>query len=167
MRKCLQFVFCLEIIVFFAGNAAKCQTIVHENLPVIQFGAGIYDIRRSNATSELQIEVFFPTKLSFIRPMASVMASGKRDMFASIGTGIPIRLSNTFVFLPSLCGGIYQHGSGTELGYAMEFRSNLEITYELTNHSYIGIGVYHFSNGSLSKTNPGLESLLLSYSFLP
>ncbi|MDE3058761.1 MAG: acyloxyacyl hydrolase [Bacteroidota bacterium] len=95
------------------------------------------------------------------------MATGKRDLFVSIGAGIPIKLSSALVFLPSLCGGIYHHGNGTELGYAMEFRSDIEITYELTQRSSVGVGIYHFSNGSLSKTNPGLESLLLSYTYLP
>ncbi len=165
MCKCLHWIISLSTIAIIF-EPLQGQTIIHQNSTIIQIGAGLYDFRRPSVTSELQVEIFLPTKLSIIRPMAGILTTGTRDLYASVGAGIPVSLSGNFVLLPSIGGGIYKHGNGTELGYAMEFCSDLEITYELANHSYIGVGIYHFSNGSLSKTNPGLESLLLSYSFL-
>jgi hypothetical protein len=165
MSRCLRCIIFLGTIAFIP-ELLQGQTIIHQNSAIVQVSTGLYDFRRPSVTSELQVEVFFPLKLNIIRPMAGILATGTRDVYASVGAGIPVSLSGNFVLLPSIGGGIYKHGNGTELGYAMEFCSDLEITYELANHSYIGVGIYHFSNGSLSKTNPGLESLLLSYSFL-
>lgn len=168
IRKCVRHTIYASVVAFiWSTSTLYGQILLHSNSPVVQIGAGMYDVRRPSKTSELQIQAFFPSKLDMIRPMAGIMVTGTRDMYASVGLGIPIRLSESFVFLPSFGGGVYKHGKGTELGYVMEFRSDIEVSYQLINHSYIGIGIYHFSNGSLSKTNPGLESLLLSYSFLP
>ncbi len=66
-------------------------------------------------------------------------------------------------FTPSFGAGIYNDGSGKELGNDLQFRTSLEISYELKNKNRIGISFSHISNANLGSKNPGVEILTISY----
>jgi len=68
-----------------------------------------------------------------------------------------------FFFTPSFGAGIYNDGSGKELGNDLQFRTSLEISYELKNKNRIGISFSHISNANLGSKNPGVEILTISY----
>ena len=72
------------------------------------------------------------------------------------------RKSN-FYFTPSFGAGIYNDGSGKKLGNDIQFRSSIEVSYELKNKNRIGISLSHISNANLGDKNPGVEILSLSY----
>ena len=66
-------------------------------------------------------------------------------------------------FTPSFGLGIYDDGSGKKLGNDLQFRTSLEMSYELKNKNRIGISFSHISNANLGDKNPGVEVLSLSY----
>ena len=68
-----------------------------------------------------------------------------------------------FFFTPSFGAGIYNDGSGKELGNDLQFRTSLEISYELKNKNRIGVSLSHISNANLGDKNPGVEILSFSY----
>ncbi len=68
-----------------------------------------------------------------------------------------------YFFTPSFGAGIYEDGSGKKLGNDLQFRTSLEISYELKNSNRIGISFSHISNANLGDKNPGVEILSLSY----
>ena len=68
-----------------------------------------------------------------------------------------------FYFTPSFGAGIYDDGSGKKLGNDLQFRTSLEVTYELKNKNRIGISLSHISNANLGNKNPGVEILSFSY----
>ena len=72
------------------------------------------------------------------------------------------RKSN-FYLTPSFGAGIYNDGSGKKLGNDIQFRSSIEVSYELKNKNRIGISLSHISNANLGDKNPGVEILSLSY----
>tara|TARA_B100000989_G_scaffold274747_1_gene233793 strand:+ start:2562 stop:3089 length:528 start_codon:yes stop_codon:yes gene_type:complete len=72
------------------------------------------------------------------------------------------RKSN-FYFTPSFGAGIYNDGSGKKLGNDIQFRSSIEVSYELKNKNRIGMSLSHISNANLGDKNPGVEILSLSY----
>ena len=50
-----------------------------------------------------------------------------------------------------------------KLGNSIEFRTTLEISYQLKNNNRIGLSFGHISNSNLGANNPGVEILSLSY----
>ena len=68
-----------------------------------------------------------------------------------------------FFFTPSFGAGIYDDGSGKKLGNDLQFRTSLELSYELKNKNRIGISFSHISNANLGDKNPGVEILSFSY----
>ena len=58
---------------------------------------------------------------------------------------------------------MYDAGDGKKLGHDIEFRTTIEISYELNNKNRIGLSFGHISNAGLGDNNPGVEILSLSY----
>ena len=80
----------------------------------------------------------------------------------NLGQLLEGRKSN-FYLTPSFGAGIYNDGSGKKLGNDIQFRSSIEVSYELKNKNRIGISLSHISNANLGDKNPGVEILSLSY----
>ena len=80
----------------------------------------------------------------------------------NIGTLFTGDLSN-FIFTPSPGVGYYDEGDGKKLGSNIEFRTTLEVSYQLKNENRIGFSYGHISNANTGDSNPGVEVLCISY----
>ncbi len=49
-------------------------------------------------------------------------------------------------FLPSFTPGLYSKGNGKDLGHVIEFKSELQISLDLSNNSQLGFSYNHLSN---------------------
>ena len=95
---------------------------------------------------------------------ASVTTSG--DVWVGLGAVYNIPLQNDRIYGQlSLLPGIYQRGSGPDLGHEVEFRSGIEFGYQADSGMRIGLSFDHRSNLDFGKINPGLETLQLRVSF--
>ena len=72
-------------------------------------------------------------------------------------------LDNELFIIPNFAAGVYGEGDGKDLGGAIEFRSGIEIAYQLPNTHRIGVALNHVSNASIYDKNPGAETLLINY----
>ena len=70
---------------------------------------------------------------------------------------------NKWNLTPSFGLGYYDDGDGKKLGNKLEFRTTLEISYQLINNDRIGISLGHISNANIGNKNPGVEIISLSY----
>lgn len=96
-------------------------------------------------------------------PIAGVMAAADGSMYAYAGARVERPLGRRWLFSPSLAAGLYYRDTGKILGGVLEFRSGLELAYELKPGRHLGAALYHLSNGSFYDSNPGTESLLVTY----
>ena len=71
--------------------------------------------------------------------------------------------SSNFILTPSFGAGYYDDGDGKKLGYNIEFRTTLEVSYQLKNENRIGFSLGHISNANIANENPGVEVLSFSY----
>jgi hypothetical protein len=83
-------------------------------------------------------------------------------LYDNVGTLIKGKTSN-FIFSPSFAAGIYDDGSGKKLGNTIQFRTTIEIGYQLANKNRIALSFGHISNANLGEKNPGVEIFSLSY----
>ena len=66
-------------------------------------------------------------------------------------------------FTPSFAPGLYHKGDGKDLGHVLEFKSEVQLSYELSKTSSLGISYNHVSNASLGDKNPGANSYMFNY----
>ena len=66
-------------------------------------------------------------------------------------------------FTPSFTPGIYHEGDGKDLGHLIEFKSELQISLDLSKTSELGFSYNHISNASLGDKNPGANSYMFNF----
>ena len=65
-------------------------------------------------------------------------------------------------FTPSFTPGLYHEGNGKDLGHLIEFKSELQISLDLSKTSELGFSYNHLSNASLGDKNPGANSYMFN-----
>jgi hypothetical protein len=134
--------------------------------------AGEHNVLDGGDGSAAGVEIFYaPRKFHFLpklvpplAPVAGLLVASRGSLYVYGGVRTEIPLGKRWVATPSFAAGIFHRGSGQELGGPVEFRSSLELAYELSDSSRIGLSLSHLSNGGLYDRNPGTESLVLVWS---
>tara|TARA_E500000178_G_scaffold278258_1_gene277707 strand:- start:852 stop:1382 length:531 start_codon:yes stop_codon:yes gene_type:complete len=148
------------------------------------FGIGLYDVKfdgsEKNQATDFRYEYRSDKTLFDIGPKEDNFFFLKpffgfeytNDSASYILTGIYIEDNlgelfegneNKLFFTPSFGAGIYNDGSGKKLGNDLQFRTSLEVSYQLENKNRIGISFSHISNANLGDKNPGVEIISFSY----
>ena len=68
-----------------------------------------------------------------------------------------------FTITPSFAPGYYNSGDGKDLGSALEFKSEIQMSLNLSNSTEFGMSYNHISNASLGDKNPGANSCMLNF----
>ena len=66
-------------------------------------------------------------------------------------------------FTPSFAPGLYHEGDGKDLGHVLEFKSEIQFSYEISKDTNIGLSYNHISNASLGDKNPGANSYMFNF----
>ena len=69
----------------------------------------------------------------------------------------------SFTFTPSFAPGLYHEGDGKDLGHVLEFKSEVQISFDLSQSSKLGFSYNHVSNASLGDKNPGANSYMFNF----
>ena len=64
---------------------------------------------------------------------------------------------------PSFAPGYYNKGDGKDLGHALEFKSEVQLSLDLPKSSQLGFSYNHLSNASLGDKNPGANSYMFNF----
>jgi hypothetical protein len=158
----ITFFLCVIVFLFIFRNETKAQ----EDVNYIAFSAAVFDVlQQNNAAFEGRVE-FQLNKIDWaVKPFSGLMTN--TDGAVHIYTGIFIELPLTsFLFIkPSFAPGLYYHNNSKDLNFVLEFRSQFEIGLKLEDGIKFGVSFNHISNASLGSTNPGVESIAISYYF--
>ena len=148
------------------------------------FGIGIYDVKfdgsEKNQASDFRYEYRSDKTLFdigpeednffFLKPFFGFEYTSDSASYILTGIYIEDNLGELFegnesklFFTPSFGAGIYNDGSGKKLGNDLQFRTSLEVSYQLENKNRIGISFSHISNANLGDKNPGVEIISFSY----
>ena len=171
----------MKTLIFFL-LVLMCSPVVSKGYDV--FGFGYYDVKfdgnkydgawdyRYERRFDYSLYEIGPSSYEFfnIKPFAGIEGTSDSAYFFIAGVYLDDNVgslltgeSSNFIFTPSFGTGYYKDGDGKKLGNSIEFRSTLEISYQLKNNNRIGLSLGHISNANLGATNPGAEVLSLSY----
>ena len=64
---------------------------------------------------------------------------------------------------PSFTPGLYNKGDGKDLGHPLEFKSEVQMSVNLTEGTNLGLSYNHVSNASLGDKNPGANSYMFNF----
>ena len=169
-------IFISILIIFFSNSLASQGTNV--------FGLGTYDIKFDGSSKNQAIDFRYEYRSNkslidigpeednffFLKPFFGIEFTNDSASYFLTGIYFEDNLGelldgdkSRLFFTPSFGAGIYNDGSGKNLGNDLQFRTSLELSYELQNKNRIGISFSHISNANLADKNPGVEILNISY----
>ena len=81
-----------------------------------------------------------------------------------IYTGFQTTYRNgSFNVTPSFTPGLYDKGNGKDLRHVLEFKTEIQISYNISKKSEIAFSYNHISNADLGENNPGANSYMFNY----
>ncbi len=128
----------------------------------LALGLGGFGIAKDGTATEGRVEYRLEEIGYNIGPMLGVMFTSDASIYVYGGLFLDLEFGN-WVVMPNLAAGAYFGGNGKDLGHVIEFRSGVEFAYRFSNRSRLGIAFSHISNANIGDSNPGAESLVLTY----
>ena len=64
---------------------------------------------------------------------------------------------------PSFAPGYYNYGNGKDLGHPLEFKTEVQVSFDLSKSTQMGVSYNHISNASLGTKNPGANSYMFNF----
>ena len=132
----------------------------------VTFSGGYFDVnRRKDGSGEFSLEYRSDAELWIFKPFAHAAYVTNGMSFFGAGVLIDLQVGDNWIIQPSFAPTWWRGDSDDlDLGYALAFRSRLEIAYRFPDKSRLGLSFSHSSNAHLGDTNPGTESLLVNVS---
>ena len=158
----------ITLLLFFPHNLKSDEIKKLPSEHEYNFYSGLFDFSDKGKKSTiigLQHQNENLTRESFLGTLSPVTgAMITTDNAAYFYTGIQAQYKIGKVNLtPSFTPGIYEQGDGKDLGHLIEFKSEIQISLDLSNTSELGFSYNHISNASLGDKNPGANSYMFNF----
>jgi lipid A 3-O-deacylase len=125
--------------------------------------AGIHHFNDNRITAEGRIEYRSDIDLFVFRPFSGFTMTNDRAMYGYGGLFMDLFFGRRLVLQPSFAVGAYAKGNGLDLGHWIQVRTQLELAWRFDDRSRLGFSLNHISNAGIGDTNPGIESVGLTY----
>ena len=171
MRK-IAFNFLILLISFsffsFANSADEKIEKINNNETEINFFTGMFDFSDDGQRASLvgvqhqNEELYRNSFLGKLSPITGGFLTKKNALY--LYTGIQAEYELGFLTItPSFAPGYYNEGSGKDLGFPIEFKTEVQMSFNLGDSSQMGMSYNHISNASIGKKNPGANSYMFNF----
>ena len=118
--------------------------------------AGVFGIQHQNE------DLFRKSFLGKLSPITGGFLTENSAFY--LYTGVQAEYELGFLTItPSFAPGYYNYGDGKDLGYPLEFKSEIQMTFNLSDSAHLGMSYNHISNASLGTKNPGANSYMFNF----
>ena len=100
--------------------------------------------------------------LGNLSPITGGFITEKNAMYFYTGAQAEYDLG-LFTITPSFAPGYYNSGNGKDLGSALEFKTEVQMSMNLSDSTEFGMSYNHISNASLGDKNPGANSYMINF----
>ena len=118
--------------------------------------AGLFGMQHQN--ENLTRDSFLGT----LSPVTGFMITENNAGYVYTGVQAQYSIGNLNI-TPSFSPGLYGEGDGKDLGHVLEFKSELQLSLDLSSNSQLGFSYNHISNASLGDKNPGANSYTFNF----
>ena len=166
MRKIISIMF-LTFISFLGSYYTYAEEVLKKNENELNLLTGMFDFsdgKQSAGVLGLQHQnenLFRNSILGKLSPITGGFLT--ENSAAYLYTGIQTEYELGFLTItPSFAPGYYHEGNGKDLGSPLEFKSEVQMTFNLSDTTHIGMSYNHISNASLGDKNPGANSYMFN-----
>lgn len=92
-----------------------------------------------------------------LTPLAGGLQHGQSAYMIYAGVQKKFKFKR-FGIIPSFAPGYYNNGDEIDLGYDLQFKTQVELTLDLINGYTFSYAWNHISNANLGDTNPGVDN---------
>ena len=107
-------------------------------------------------------DLFRKSFLGRLSPITGGFITEKNAFYLYSGVQAEYELG-PLVITPSFAPGYYSYGDGKDLGYPLEFKSEVQVSLDLSDTTKLGMSYNHISNASLGTKNPGANSYMFNF----
>jgi len=107
-------------------------------------------------------DLFRKTFLGRLSPITGGFITEKNAFYLYSGVQAEYELG-PLVITPSFAPGYYSYGDGKDLGFPLEFKSEVQVSLDLSESTQFGVSYNHISNASLGTKNPGANSYMFNF----
>ena len=135
----------------------------------LSFYSGMFDFSDNGKRAVLfgiqhqNEELFRESFLGILSPVTGGMITTDNAIYIYSGVQAEYDIG-ALKFTPSFTPGLYNEGDGKDLGHPLEFKSELQLSFNSSQNTMLGMSYNHISNASLGDNNPGASSY--SFNFL-
>lgn len=163
------------VLIAAAAVAIAAVGAEEKDMPAtVGAGAGYYDVLDNSPhdpAADFRLEYrsgkgFLPQswrRYVNLKPFVGAEATSDGALYGLAGLYYEVPITKNIHIIPSIGAGLYHDGDGKDLGSAIEFRSQVELSYQLPDMSRVGLSFGHISNAGIGNRNPGVEIVSLAY----
>ena len=156
------------LILFSTTSTADEVKLDENNNTKLNFYTGMFDFSDEGKKSGLfglqhqNVDLRRDTFLGNLSPITGAMITEANATYFYTGVQAQYKIGAIDI-TPSFAPGYYNEGNGKDLGHALEFKSEVQLSLELPKQSKIGFSYNHLSNASLGDKNPGANSYMFNF----
>ena len=168
MRKIALVILVALISFSFLGFSNSADEKLNENETELNFFTGMFDFSdTTQAAGVLGLQhqnddLFRNSFLGKLSPITGGFLTEKSAFYLYTGAQAEYNLG-LITITPSFAPGYYNSGDGKDLGSALEFKSEIQVSLDLSDSTELGISYNHISNASLGDKNPGANSYMINF----
>ena len=163
-----KFLFPIILIVGMGSIALAEEKALEVQNHQMNFYSGMFDFSDQKQRAVLvgfqhqNEELYRDTFLGTLSPITGGFITENQALYAYTGVewNFDIGLLN---LTPSFAPGLYGEGDGKDLGHILEFKSEVQASFNLSENSQLGMSYNHISNASLGDKNPGANSYMFNF----
>ena len=160
------FITLLITISTFKVNAEELE--IKDPSTQLNFYTGMFDFSDDGKSSTLigfqhqNENLNRNTFLGNLSPITGALFTA--DSAGYIYTGVQAKYNVGFLdIIPSFTPGLYHEGDGKDLGHMLEFKSEVQLSLDVSQSSKLGFSYNHISNASIGDKNPGANSYMFNF----
>ncbi len=160
--------FVIALITFFSSQFLKAEELNLNDNTEFNVYTGMFDFSDEGKRSTLigfqhqNENLNRDTFLGNLSPITGAMITSDNATYFYTGIQAQYSIGNINI-TPSFTPGYYNAGNGKDLGHALEFKSEVQLSLNLPKNSQFGFSYNHLSNASLGDKNPGANSYMFNF----
>ena len=161
--------FCLSLFLIFLAFSVNAEELEYNDQRTeFSVYTGVFDFSDDGKSSTLvgfqhqNENLNRDTFLGNLSPITGALITA--DNAGYIYTGVETQYNLGFLNVtPSFAPGLYHEGDGKDLGHILEFKSEVQLSLDLSKNTELGFSYNHISNASLGDKNPGANSYMFNF----
>ena len=168
MGKIVSYILAAFISFSFLGFAHSADEKLNRSETELNFFTGMFDFSDDKQAAGIlglqhqNDDLFRDSFLGKISPITGGFITENSAFYLYSGAQAEYDIGFLKI-TPSFAPGYYNSGDGKDLGSALEFKSEIQMSLNLSDTTEFGMSYNHISNASLGDKNPGANSYMINF----